>query len=142
MVWGRHPSIMCAGGSKKAPLGSKIAKHVRLADVPKSKMIPNDQYNMLLIIWGHFGSIWTLFEYLRQNLISCSKSLWPRITFCFWGKISIFDWNDPKAPCNEGIFNAFSQQVLCYHFTEQIFILLSILVAFRYKSKSHYSNEC
>ena len=49
-------------------------------------MIPNDQYNMILTIWGHFGPIWTLFSYFTPNLSFCSKSLWPRSTLCFLGK--------------------------------------------------------
>ena len=32
------------------------------------KMIPNDQYNMFLIIWGHFGTIGTLFDHFTQTL--------------------------------------------------------------------------
>ena len=34
-----------------------------------SKMIQNDQYNIFLTIWGHFGPIWTLLDNFRQNLI-------------------------------------------------------------------------
>ena len=61
-----------------------------------SKMIQNDQYNIFLTIWGHFGPIWTLLDDFGQNLIFCSNSLWLRSTFLFWGKKSSFVWNDPK----------------------------------------------
>ena len=54
-----------------------------------SQMVPNGQYNMFLTIWGIFGLIWTLLDHFRQNLIFCSKLLWPRSTLCFWGKKSI-----------------------------------------------------
>ena len=46
------------------------------------KMIPNDQYNMFLTIWGHFGTIWTLFDHFTQNLIFCLES-----TKCFLAKV-------------------------------------------------------
>ena len=91
---------MCAGGSKKALFGPKMTKHGKVADVPKwsttVQVLQNDQYNIFLIIWGHFGPIWTLLDHFRQNLIFCSKSLRPRSTFLFWGKKSSFVWNDPK----------------------------------------------
>ena len=59
-------------------------------------------------VFGHLGPIWTLLDHFRQNLIFCSKSLWPRNTFLFWGKKSSFVWNDPKeskwAQNGHGIF--------------------------------------
>ena len=68
---------MCAGGSKMALLGPKMAKHGRLTDVPKwSKMVQIgqiDQYNMFLTIWDNFGPIWILFDLFKQNLIFCSE---------------------------------------------------------------------
>ena len=88
---------MCEGGSKKALFGPKMTKHGRVADVPKwSTTVQNDQYNIFLIIWGHFGPIWTLWDHFRQNLIFCLKN-----TKCFsakviWSKKSSFVWNDPK----------------------------------------------
>ena len=61
-----------------------------------SKMTPNDQYNMFLTIWGHFGPIWTLFGHFTQNFSFCSKSLLPRSSLCFIGKKSSFVWKDKK----------------------------------------------
>ena len=61
-----------------------------------SKMTQNDQYNMFLIIWGHFGPIWTLFGHFTQNFSFCSKSLLPRSSLCFIGKKSSFVWKDKK----------------------------------------------
>ena len=46
------------------------------------KMIQNDQYNIFLIIWGHFGPIWTLLDQFRQNLIFCLKT-----EKCFLSKV-------------------------------------------------------
>jgi len=48
-----------------------------------SQMVPNGQYNMFLTIWDIFGLIWTFLDHFRQNLIFCSKLLWPRSTLCF-----------------------------------------------------------
>ena len=83
-----------------ALLGPKMANMAGLprsqSGVRGSKMIPNDQYNMFLTIWGHFGPIWTLWNHFRQHLIFGSKSLWPRSTLCFLGKKSSFVWNDQK----------------------------------------------
>ena len=82
---------MCAGRSKRALFGPKMTKHGRVADVRKwSTRVQNDQYNIFLTIMGHFGPIWTLLDLFRQNLIVCSKSLWPRSTFLFWGKKFLF----------------------------------------------------
>ena len=61
-----------------------------------SKMTPNDQYNMFLTIWGHFGPIWTLFGHFTQNFSFCSKSLLPRSSLWFIGKKSSFVWKDKK----------------------------------------------
>ena len=61
-----------------------------------SKMVPNGQYNMFLTIWDIFGLIWALLDHFRQNLIFCSKLLWPRSTLCFWGKKLIFVLKGPK----------------------------------------------
>ena len=87
-------------GPKKPFLGQKWPNMAGLlmsqSGLRGSKMIQNDQYNIFLIIWGHFGPIWTLLDHFRQNLIFCSKSLRPRSTFLFWGKKSSFVWNDPK----------------------------------------------
>ena len=76
------------------------------------KMIPNDQYNMFLTIWGHFGPIWTLFGHFTQNLSFCSKSLWPRSTLCFLGKKSGFVWNDKK--CSKWSQNGPKWSKTCY----------------------------
>ena len=57
-----------------------------------SQMDPRDQHNTLLTIWNHF----------RQNLIFCSKTLWPGSILCFRGNIYSFDLtlllflSDPK----------------------------------------------
>ena len=61
-----------------------------------SKMIPNDQYNMFLIIWGHFGPIWTLWDHFRQNLIFCLKNTKCFLAKVIWGKKSSLVWNDLK----------------------------------------------
>ena len=61
-----------------------------------SQMAPNGQYNMFLTIWDIFGLIWTLLDHFRQNLIFCSKLLWPRSTLCFWGEKLIFVLKGPK----------------------------------------------
>ena len=91
----------CAQGGPKWPFWGQ--KWPNMAGLPRSqsgvrgsKMIPNDQYNMFLTIWGHFGPIWTLWNHFRQHLIFGSKSLWPRSTLCFLGKKSSFVWNDQK----------------------------------------------
>ena len=85
----------CAQRGPKWPFWGQ--KWPNMAGLPMSqsglrgpKMIPNDQYNMFLTIWGHFGPIWTLFGHFTQNLSFCSKSLWPRSTLCFLGKKSSF----------------------------------------------------
>ena len=56
--------FMCTGGSKKALLGPKMAKHGRLADVLKWSMIQNDQYNMFFLpfgaIFGPIGLFWII----------------------------------------------------------------------------------
>ena len=90
-----------AQGGPKWPFWGQ--KWPNMAGLPRSqsgvrgsKMIPNDQYNMFLTIWGHFGPIWTLWNHFRQHLIFGSKSLWPRSTLCFLGKKSSFVWNDQK----------------------------------------------
>ena len=64
-------------------------KWPNMADLPMSqkglrgsKMIQNDQYNMFLTIWCHFGIIWTLFDHFTQNLIFC-----PENTKCFLAKV-------------------------------------------------------
>ena len=38
------------------------------------KMIPNDQYNMFLIIWSHFAPVWTLLDDFSQKLIFALKA--------------------------------------------------------------------
>ena len=86
---------------RKRPFWGQKGPNMAGLPMPQSglrgpKMIPNDQYNMYLIIWGHFGPILTLFGHFTQNLSFCSKSLWPRSTLCFLGKKSSFVWNDQK----------------------------------------------
>ena len=85
----------CAQRGPKWPFWGQ--KWPNMAGLPRSqsgvrgsKMIPNDQYNMFLTIWGQFGPIWTLFGHFTQNFSFCSKSLWPRSTLCFLGKKSSF----------------------------------------------------
>ena len=77
----------CAQGGPKRPYWGQ--KWPYMAGLPMSqsglrgsKMIPNDQYNMFLIIWGHFGPIWTLLDRFRQNLIFCLKT-----EKCFLAKV-------------------------------------------------------
>ena len=60
------------------------------------KMIPNDQYNMFLTIWGHFWTIWTLFDHFTQNLIFCLKNTKCFLAKVIWSKNSSFVWNDQK----------------------------------------------
>ena len=91
----------CAQGGPKWPFWGQ--KWPNMAGLPRSKsglkgskMIPNDQYNMFLTIWGHFGIIWTLFDHFTQNLIFC-----PENTKCFlakviWSQKSSVVWNDSK----------------------------------------------
>ena len=93
----------CAQGGPKWPFWGQ--KWPNMAGLPRSqsgvrgsKMIPNDQYNMFLTIWGHFGPIWTLWNHFRQHLIFGSKSLWPRSTLCFLGKKSSFCEMIKKGP--------------------------------------------
>ena len=66
-----------------------------------SKMIQNDQYNIFLIIWGHFGPIWTLLDHFRQNLIFCLKTSWPKWTAhqLKWSSLSMY-WKShlPRCP--------------------------------------------
>ena len=66
----------CAQRGPKWPFWGQ--KWPNMAGLPMSqsglrgpKMIPNDQYNMFLTIWGHFGIIWTLFDHFTQNLNFC-----------------------------------------------------------------------
>ena len=54
------------------------------------KMIPNDQYNMFLTIWSHFGTIWTLFDHFTQNLIFCLESTKCFLAKVIWSKNSSF----------------------------------------------------
>ena len=61
-----------------------------------SQKVPNGQYNMFLTICDIFGLIWTLLDHFRQNLIFCSKLLWPRSTLCFWDEKLIFVLKGPK----------------------------------------------
>ena len=77
----------CAQRGPKWPFWGQ--KWPNMAGLPMSqsglrgpKMIPNDQYNMFLTIWGHFGTIWTLFDHFTQNLIFCLES-----TKCFLAKV-------------------------------------------------------
>ena len=61
-----------------------------------SKMIPNDQFNLFLIIWGHFGTSWNLFDHITQNLIFCLKNTKCFLAKVIWSKKSSFVWNDKK----------------------------------------------
>ena len=66
-------------------------------------MIPNDQYNMFLIIWGHFGPIWTLWNHFRQHLIF---GFGQEALCVFWAKTQVLcemikkGPNDPKMAPN------------------------------------------
>ena len=62
----------CAQGGPKWPFWGQ--KWPNMAGLPRSKsglkgseMIPNDQYNRFLTIWGHFGIIWALLDHLTQT---------------------------------------------------------------------------
>ena len=108
-----HPSIMCAGGSKKALFGPKMAKHGRLADVRNwSKRVQNDRYNMFLTIWRHFGHNWTLLDHFRQNLIFCLKTEKCFLAEVIWSKNSSFVWNDPKE--SKWVQNGPKWSKICY----------------------------
>ena len=65
------------------------------SDLRGSKMISNDQSNMFLIIWDHFGPIWTLCDYFRQNLIFCLKTEKCFLAKVSWSKKSSFVRNHP-----------------------------------------------
>ena len=72
------------GGFKKDPFGAKLAK---LANVLKwPRLIPNDQSNLSLATWDHFGPIcivWNLFG-PKSNFASRTQTAsWPK---CFGGK--------------------------------------------------------
>ena len=76
------------GGGPKRP--SWDQKWPNMATLPMSqsglkgsKIIPYDQYNMILTIWHHFGPIWTLLDHFRQNLIFCSKVVLAKKHFLF-----------------------------------------------------------
>ena len=93
----------CAQRCPKWPFWGQ--KWPNMAGLPMSqsglrgpKMIPNDQYNMFLTIWGHFGIIWTLFDHFTQNLIFC-----PENTKCFlakviWSQNQVLSEMIPKSP--------------------------------------------
>ena len=94
-----HKSM--AGRHQKWPIWDQ--KWPNMAGLPMSRcgpkgsqMVPNGQYNMFLTIWDIFGLIWTFLDHFRQNLIFCSKLLWPRSTLCFWGEKLIFVLKGPK----------------------------------------------
>ena len=90
----------CIKTSKKPFLGQKWPNMARLlmsqSGLRGSKMIQNDQYNIFLAIWGHFGPIWTLLDHFRQNLIFCLKTEKCFLAEVIWSKKSSFVWNDPK----------------------------------------------
>ena len=46
----------------------------------------NDQHNIFLTIWGHFGPIWTLLDHFRQNLIFCLKTEKCFLAKVIWSK--------------------------------------------------------
>ena len=88
----------CAQGGPKRPFWGQ--KWPYMAGLPMSqsglrgsKMIPNDQYNMFLIIWGHFGPIWTLWDHFRQNLIFCLKKTKCFLAKVIWSKKQIYSLN-------------------------------------------------
>ena len=81
---------MCAGGGGGPKRPSWDQKWPNMATLPMSqsglkgsKIIPYDQYNMILTIWHHFGPIWTLLDHFRQNLIFCSKVVLAKKHFLF-----------------------------------------------------------
>ena len=91
----------CAQRGSKWPFWGQ--KWLNMAGLPMSqsglrgpKMIPIDQYNMFLTIWGHFGTIWTLFDHFTQNLIFCLESTKCFLAKVIWSKNSSFVWNDQK----------------------------------------------
>ena len=93
---------MCAGGPKW-PFWGQIWPP--MAGLPMSqsglkefKMIPNGQNDMLLIIWGHFGPIWTVWNHYRQNLIFCFESLWPKALSVFEAKNQVLSEMITKSP--------------------------------------------
>ena len=61
-------------------------------------MIQNDQYNIFLIIWGHFGPIWTLLNHLRQNLIFAPNHFGQEALFCFEAKNQVLSEMIQKSP--------------------------------------------
>ena len=71
---------MCAGGSKKALLGPKIAKHGRLAEVLRWSMIQNDTIQH---VFDHFGPIWTLLDHFRKKLDSLLQITLAKKHFVF-----------------------------------------------------------
>ena len=64
----------------------------------ESKMIPNGQNDMLLIIWGHFWPIWTVWNHFRQSLIFCFESLWPKALSVFEAKNQVLSEMIRKSP--------------------------------------------
>ena len=91
----------CAPGGPKWPFSGQ--KWPNMADLPMSqkglrgsKMIQNDQYNMFLTIWCHFGPSWTFLDHFRQNLIFCLKNTKCFLAKVIWGKKSSLVWNDLK----------------------------------------------
>ena len=56
-----HPPMMCTGWSIMALLGPKMAKHSKLVNVPNGPyMVPNGQEHVIMAIWDHLGSVWTI----------------------------------------------------------------------------------
>ena len=107
----------CAQRGPKWPFWGQ--KWPNMAGLPMSqsglrgpKMIPNDQYNMFLTIWGHFGPIWTLSDQFRQNLIFCLKTEKCFLVEVIWSKKSSFVWNDPNE--SKWVQNGPKWSKICY----------------------------
>ena len=89
----------CLKGSKRFQMGQKwpnmaelLMSQIGLWGSKWSKMI-----NLtFLTIWGHFGSIWTLMDHIRRNLIFAPNHFGQEALFCFWGKKSSIVWKDQK----------------------------------------------
>ena len=73
--------FMCTGGSKKALLGPKMAKHGRLANAPKwSQMINITCFWPFGTIFGLFAPVWTFAD---KNQFFASKTQSATWQMCF-----------------------------------------------------------
>ena len=71
LLWG--PLFMTGDGPKMVHLGSKLAKHGRLFNVPKwSKMVNPSVFDHLGPLWAHLDPFWpfpTKIDFLLQTLL-------------------------------------------------------------------------